>query len=193
MHLLEQRIREDGIVRKGDVLKVDSFLNHRIDTALLDGIGREFYRLFADADITKIVTIEASGIGVAVMAARYFGVPVVFAKKAKTVQLDEVYSAKIHSFTHNNDYTAVISRRFLSPDDVVLVIDDFLANGEAIRGLREILTEAGAKLAGVGIVIEKGFQGGGDRLRAEGIRVESLALIDSMNAETGEIVFRENA
>ncbi len=191
MHILEQRIREDGVVKKGGVLKVDGFLNHRIDTALLDSIGREFYRLFADADITKIVTIEASGIGVAVMAARYFGVPVVFAKKAKTVQLDDdVYSAEIHSFTHNNDYTAVISRRYLTSDDVVLVIDDFLANGEAVRGLRAIIAEAGAQLAGVGIVIEKGFQCGGDRLRAEGIRVESLALIDSMDDETGEIVFR---
>ncbi len=191
MHLLEQRIREDGIVKKDGVLKVDSFLNHRIDTTLLDGIGREFYRLFSDADITKIVTIEASGIGVAMMAARYFGVPVVFAKKERTAQLDaDVYSARIHSFTHNNDYTAVISRRFLSSDDVVLVIDDFLANGEAIRGLREILAQSGAKLAGVGIVIEKGFQGGGDALRAEGIRVESLALIDSMDDETGEITFR---
>ncbi|MBR5741220.1 MAG: xanthine phosphoribosyltransferase [Firmicutes bacterium] len=192
MQLLKQRIREEGVVKKGNVLKVDSFLNHRIDTQLLDAIGEEFYRLFADAGVTKIVTIEASGIGVAVMAARYFGVPVVFAKKAKTAQLDdEFYSARIHSFTHNNDYTAIISRKYLSAEDTVLVIDDFLANGEATRGLLTILDDAGAKLAGVGIVIEKGFQGGGDKLRAEGIRVESLALIDSMDWETGEIVFRE--
>ena len=192
MQLLKQRIREEGVVKKGNVLKVDSFLNHRIDTQLLDAIGEEFYRLFADAGVTKIVTIEASGIGVAVMAARYFGVPVVFAKKAKTAQLDdEFYAARIHSFTHNNDYTAIISRNYLSAEDTVLVIDDFLANGEAARGLLAMIGEAGAKLAGVGIVIEKGFQGGGDELRAGGIRVESLALIDSMDWETGEIVFRE--
>jgi len=191
MHLLEQRIREEGVVKKGNVLKVDSFLNHRIDIRLLDAIGEEFHRLFSDAGVTKIVTIEASGISVAVMAARYFDVPVVFAKKSKTAQLDsDVYSARIHSFTHNNDYTAIISRKYLSSEDTVLVIDDFLANGEAVRGLREILREAGATLAGVGIVIEKGFQGGGDRLRAEGVHVESLALVDSMNAETGEISFR---
>jgi xanthine phosphoribosyltransferase len=191
MHLLEQRIRREAVVKKGNILKVDSFLNHQIDPALLDAIGREFYRLFADADITKIVTIEASGIGVAVMAARYFGVPVVFAKKEKTAQLDDgVYSARIHSFTHDNDYTAVISKQYLSSDDAVLVIDDFLANGEAIRGLRSIIEAAGAKLAGIGIVIEKGFQCGGDALRAEGVRLESLATIDSMDDETGEIIFR---
>ena len=191
MQLLEERIRKDGIVKEGNVLKVDSFLNHQMDITLFQEMGKEWKRLYAEDKINKILTIEASGIGIAAVAAQYFDVPVVFAKKSQSINLDgSVYSAKIPSFTHQKVYDVIVSKKYLSPQDRVLIIDDFLANGCAIRGLVQILQEAGAQLCGVGIAIEKGFQDGGRELRSQGIRVESLAIIESMNAETGEIVFR---
>lgn len=191
MELLEQRIIKDGIVKAGNVLKVDSFLNHQIDIDLMNEIGKEFKRIFADVEITKIFTIEASGIAVAAIVAQYFNVPVVFAKKAQSINLDgSVYSTKIESFTHKRVYDVIVSKKYLSPDDKILVVDDFLANGCAAEGLIELINESGATLQGVGIIIEKGFQDGGKRLREKGIRVESLAIIDAMNDETGEIKFR---
>ncbi len=191
MELLEQRIRKDGVVKAGNVLKVDSFLNHQIDIKLMNEIGKEFKKIFADIDITKILTIEASGIGIAAIVAQYFDVPVVFAKKSQSINLDgSVYSTKIESFTHKRVYDVIVSKKYLTSEDKVLVIDDFLANGCAVDGLIDIINESGAKLQGVGIIIEKGFQDGGKRLRDRGIRVESLAIVDSMNDETGEIVFR---
>lgn len=191
MELLEQRIVKDGIVKKGNVLKVDSFLNHQIDIDLMNEIGKEFKRIFSDVEITKIFTIEASGIAVAAIVAQYFNVPVVFAKKTQSINLDgSVYSTKIESFTHKRVYDVIVSKKYLSPDDKILVVDDFLANGCAAEGLIELINESGATLQGVGIIIEKGFQDGGKRLREKGIRVESLAIIDAMNDETGEIKFR---
>ena len=191
MKLLEERIRKEGIVKPGNVLKVDSFLNHQMDISLFEEMGKEFHRLYEGEPVTKILTIEASGIAIACIAARYFGVPVVFAKKTQTINIDgEVYSAKIHSFTHNKDYDVIVSRKFLGPEDRVLIIDDFLANGCALEGLISMIESAGAKVAGVGIAIEKGFQDGGARIREKGIRVESLAIVESMDAETGEIRFR---
>ncbi len=191
MQLLQDRIRKDGQIKEGNILKVDSFLNHQIDVSLLQEIGKELKRQFEGKEVTKILTIEASGIGIAAVAAQYFDVPVVFAKKSQSINLDgSVYSAKIPSFTHQKVYDVIVSKKYLSPQDRVLIIDDFLANGCAIRGLVQILQEAGAQLCGVGIAIEKGFQDGGRELRSQGIRVESLAIIESMNAETGEIVFR---
>lgn len=191
MLLLEERIRRDGAVKEGNVLKVDSFLNHQIDVALLNELGREFHRLFADAGVTKILTIEASGIGVACLTAQYFGVPVVFAKKSQSVNIDgSVYSTKIESFTHKRVYDVIVSKKFLTPGDRVLIIDDFLANGKALEGLCAIVSAAGAAVAGIGIAIEKGFQEGGARIRAQGYRLESLAIVERMNAETGEVVFR---
>ncbi|NCB04275.1 MAG: xanthine phosphoribosyltransferase [Clostridia bacterium] len=191
MLLLEERIRRDGAVKEGNVLKVDSFLNHQIDVALLNELGREFHRLFADAGVTKIFTIEASGIGVACLTAQYFGVPVVFAKKSQSVNIDgSVYSTKIESFTHKRVYDVIVSKKFLTPGDRVLIIDDFLANGKALEGLCAIVSAAGAAVAGIGIAIEKGFQEGGARIRAQGYRLESLAIVERMNAETGEVVFR---
>ncbi len=191
MELLEQRIRKDGVVKAGNVLKVDSFLNHQIDIKLMNEIGKEFKKIFADIDITKILTIEASGIGIAAIVAQYFDVPVVFAKKSQSINLDgSVYSTKIESFTHKRVYDVIVSKKYLTSEDKVLVIDDFLANGCAVDGLIDIINESGAKLQGVGIIIEKGFQDGGKRLRDRGIRVEALAIVDSMNDETGEIVFR---
>lgn len=191
MLLLEERIRRDGAVKEGNVLKVDSFLNHQIDVALLNELGREFHRLFADAGVTKILTIEASGIGVACLTAQYFGVPVVFAKKSQSVNIDgSVYSTKIESFTHKRVYDVIVSKKFLAPGDRVLIIDDFLANGKALEGLCAIVSAAGAAVAGIGIAIEKGFQEGGARIRAQGYRLESLAIVERMNAETGEVVFR---
>ncbi len=191
MELLEQRIVKDGIVKKGNVLKVDSFLNHQIDIDLMNEIGKEFKRIFSDVEITKIFTIEASGIAVAAIVAQYFNVPVVFAKKTQSINLDgSVYSTKIESFTHKRVYDVIVSKKYLSPDDRILVVDDFLANGCAAEGLIELINESGATLQGVGIIIEKGFQDGGKRLREKGIRVESLAIIDAMNDETGEIKFR---
>ena len=191
MKLLEERIRKDGVVKKGNVLKVDSFLNHQIDVELLDQMGAEFKRLFADKPINKILTIEASGIGIACVAARHFKVPVVFAKKTQSINLDgEMYTAKIESFTHKRVYDVIVSKKFISPDDHILIIDDFLANGCAVKGLIELIQAAGATVEGVGIAIEKGQQIGGRELRAQGLQVESLAIVESMDDETGEIVFR---
>ena len=188
MELLEQRIIKDGIVKAGNVLKVDSFLNHQIDIDLMNEIGKEFKRIFSDVEITKIFTIEASGIAIAAIVAQYFNVPVVFAKKTQSINLDgSVYSTKIESFTHKRVYDVIVSKKYLSADDKILVVDDFLANGCAAEGLIELINESGATLQGVGIIIEKGFQDGGKRLRERGIRVESLAIV---NDETGEIKFR---
>lgn len=192
MRLLEERIRKDGVVKKGNVLKVDSFLNHQMDVELFNQMGAEFKRLFADKPINKILTIEASGIGIACVAAQHFKVPVVFAKKTQSINLDgEMYTAKIESFTHKRVYDVIVSKKFISPDDHILIIDDFLANGCAVRGLIELIRAAGATVEGVGIAIEKGQQVGGRELRAQGLQVESLAIIESMNDETGEIVFRQ--
>ncbi len=191
MELLKQRIRKDGVVKAGNVLKVDSFLNHQIDIELMNEIGKEFARIFSDVKITKILTVEASGIAIAAIVAQYFKVPIVFAKKSQSINLDgSIYSTKIESFTHKRVYDVIVSKKYLSPEDHVLVVDDFLANGCAADGLINIINESGATLEGVGIIIEKGFQDGGKRLRDRGIRVESLAIIDSMNDETGEIEFR---
>ena len=191
MKILEDRIRKDGVVKPGNVLKVDSFLNHRMDVGLFREMGKEWKRLFADCPINKILTIEASGIGIACIVAEQFDVPVVFAKKSQSINLDgEMYSTKIESFTHKKTYDVIVSKKFLSADDHVLVIDDFLANGCAINGLIELIDEAGATLEGVGIALEKGFQQGGKVIRDKGIRLESLAIVESMNDETGEIVFR---
>ncbi len=191
MKLLEERIRRDGRVKAGNVLKVDSFLNHQLDIALYNEIGKEFRRLFLSDRITKILTIEASGIGIACIAAQYFQVPVVFAKKSRSINLDGgVYTTGVRSFTHNRIYDIIVSAKFLSKDDHVLIIDDFLANGCAVSGLIELVKSAGAGIEGVGIVIEKGFQEGGRRLREQGIHVESLAVVDAMDAATGEITFR---
>ena len=191
MKLLEERIRRDGTVKPGNVLKVDSFLNHQMDVELFDEMGSEFHRLFSDRPINKILTIEASGIGIACIVARHFHVPVVFAKKAKSINLDgEMYTTKIQSFTHQRVYDVIVAKKFLSPEDHVLIIVDFLANGCAVNGLIDLIRSAGATVEGVGIAIEKGFQQGGDLIRAKGIRLESLAVIESMDDKTGEIVFR---
>ena len=186
MKLLEQRILRDGECRPGDVLKVDSFLNHQIDVELLCELGREFERLYHGAGVTKILTVEASGIGVACITAQYFGVPVVFAKKSKTSNMaNDVYSAKVDSYTHGVTNTVIVSKQYLHPEDRVLIIDDFLAKGQALLGLSEIVRQAGAQVVGAGIVIEKAYQGGGDLLREQGVRVESLARIASLDPETG--------
>jgi len=191
MKLLEERIRKDGVVKPGNVLKVDSFLNHQMDVDLFNEMGKEFKRLFADRPINKILTIEASGIGIACVVAQHFHVPVVFAKKAKSINLDgEMYTTKIESFTHKKVYDVIVAKKFLSPEDHVLIIDDFLANGCAVDGLIDLIRSAGATVEGVGIAIEKGFQRGGDLIRSKGIRVESLAILESMDDETGEITFR---
>ena len=189
MQILYDRIRKDGIVRAGNVLKVDRFLNHQMDIHLFQEIGKEFKRRFEGEEINKILTIEASGI--ACIVAEYFDVPVVFAKKTKTKNIaGEVYTTKVESFTHGTVYDIIVSKEFLGKGDKVLVIDDFLAKGKALDGLTTLIQDSGAELVGAGIVIEKGFQDGGKRIRDKGIRVESLAIVDSMNAETGEIVFR---
>ena len=191
MELLEERIRKDGIVKAGNVLKVDSFLNHQIDIGLMNEIGKEFKRIFSDVEITKILTVEASGIAIAAIVAQYFNVPVVFAKKSQSINIDgSVYCSKIESFTHKRVYDVIVSKKYLSADDKILIVDDFLANGCAADGLIDIINESGATLQGVGIIIEKGFQDGGKRLRERGIRVESLAIVDSMDDTTGQIVFR---
>lgn len=191
MKLLEDRIRKDGNVKEGNILKVDAFLNHQMDVELFHEMGEEWKRLFADKKINKILTIEASGIGIACVAAECFHVPVVFAKKTQGVNLDgELLTAKVESFTKKKVYDIVVSKKFLGPEDHVLIIDDFLANGCAVNGLMELLSQAGATLEGVGIAIEKGFQAGGDALRAKGIKLESLAIVQSMDAATGEIIFR---
>ncbi|MCR5302288.1 MAG: xanthine phosphoribosyltransferase [Lachnospiraceae bacterium] len=192
MKLLEDRIRKDGNIKAGNVLKVDSFLNHQIDIKLLNEMGKELKRVFSDVEVTKILTIEASGIAIAAIAAQYFEVPVVFAKKSVSINIDgSVYSTKIESFTHKRIYDVIVSKKYLSAEDKILVVDDFLANGCAVDGLIDLIEESGAQLQGVGIAIEKGFQEGGKRLRGRGVRVESLAIIDAMNDETGEIVFRQ--
>lgn len=191
MKLLEERIKRDGVVKAGNVLKVDSFLNHQMDIALFDEMGAEFKRHFADKKIDKILTIEASGIGIAAVAARHFGVPVVFAKKTQSINIDgEVYSSKIESFTHKRTYDVIVSKRFLHEGENILIIDDFLANGCAAIGLINIIESAGAHVAGIGIAIEKGQQQGGKILREKGYDLCSLAIIESMDDVTGEIVFR---
>ena len=193
MELLEQRILKDGVVKKGNVLKVDSFLNHQMDTQLFNEMGKEFKKIFADKKINKILTIEASGIGIACVVAQHFQVPVVFAKKAQSINLDgDVYSSKIESFTHKRVYDVIVSKKYLGKDDHILIIDDFLANGCAVNGLIDIIEHAGATVEGIGIAIEKGQQIGGKMLRERGYHVESLAIIESMDDETGEIVFRHN-
>lgn len=191
MELLEERIRRDGVVKSEGVLKVDGFLNHQMDINLFNEMGKELKRLFADAPINKILTIEASGIGIAAVVAQHFNVPVVFAKKSQSINLDgDVYSTKIQSFTHQRIYDVIVSKKFLNADDHVLIIDDFLANGCALNGLIELVGEAGATVEGIGIAIEKGFQPGGDDLRERGYRLESLAIVERMDPETGEIAFR---
>ncbi|MEQ2519102.1 xanthine phosphoribosyltransferase [Ruthenibacterium sp. CLA-JM-H11] len=191
MKLLEERIQKDGVVKAGGVLKVDSFLNHQMDVDLFDAMAEEWKRLFANRPINKILTIEASGIGIACIAARHFHVPVVFAKKAKSINIDgEVYATQIHSFTHGREYEVIVSRKYIGPEDHVLILDDFLANGCALEGLMSLVKDAGAVVEGVGIAIEKGFQRGGDRIRATGVQVESLAIVDSMDEKTGLIRFR---
>ena len=192
MNFLEERITKDGIVKEGNVLKVDSFLNHQMDIQLCDEIGEEFKRRFANEHINKILTIEASGIGIACMVARHFDVPVVFAKKSKSINIEgEMYVAEVESFTHKCKNQVIVSKKFLSPDDHVLIIDDFLANGCALQGLISIVNEAGATVEGIGIVIEKGFQSGGRIIRNLGYHLESLAIVDSMDAATGSITFRQ--
>lgn len=186
MELLKQRIREDGVVKGTDVLKVDSFLNHQMDIALFEKIGKEFARRFAGCGVNKILTIEASGIGIACITAQFFHCPVVFAKKSRSSNIsNDVYATRVESFTHGKVNDVIVSRQYLHPEDTVLIIDDFLANGAALEGLMDLVNQAGAKLAGAGIVIEKAFQPGGDRIRARGVKVESLARIKSMSEENG--------
>ena len=192
MNFLEERILRDGIVKEGNVLKGDSFLNHQMDISLFEQMGEEFKKRFAGKEINKIVTIEASGIGIACVVAEYFNVPVVFAKKSKSINIEgDMYVAEVESFTHKCKNQVIVSKKFLSPEDKVLIIDDFLANGCALQGLISIITEAGASVEGIGIAIEKGFQMGGKLIRNLGYQLESLAIVDSMNADTKEIVFRE--
>ena len=186
MELLKERIRRDGKVKGTDVLKVDSFLNHQMDVELFAEIGKEFKRRFAGCEINKILTIEASGIGIACVVAQYFHCPVIVAKKTQTKHIaGEVYTSKVESFTHGRVYDIIVAKEFLGPGDKVLLIDDFLANGAALEGLAQLVKDAGAELVGAGIVIEKAFQPGGDRLRAKGLRIEALARVQSMNEETG--------
>lgn len=192
MQLLEERIVKDGKVFSGNVLKVDSFLNHQIDVELLDEMGSEVKQLFKDEKVTKVLTIEASGIGVGCMVARHFNCPLLFAKKTKTLNIKgDVYTSKVESFTHQCTYDIIVSKDFLNENDTVLIVDDFLAKGNALIGLIDIVNQSGAKLAGCAIAIEKGYQGGGDKLRAQGIKVESMAIIDEMDDTTGNIVFRK--
>ena len=192
MNFLEERILRDGVVKDGDVLRVDSFLNHQMDVALLDELGAYFYERFKEKGITKVLTVEASGIAIACATARVFGVPAVFAKKSKTLNVDgDVYVAEVESFTHKNKNQVIVSKKFLSADDKVLIVDDFLANGCALQGLISITEAAGASVAGIGIAIEKGFQFGGRSIRNLGYRLESLAIVEAMDAEKKTIVFRE--
>ena len=191
MQLLKDRIRKDGKIKAGNVLKVDSFLNHQMDTDLFVEIGKEFKRRFADCEINKILTIEASGIGIACVVAQQFHVPVVFAKKTQTKNIaGDVYTSKVESYTHGRVYDIIVSKEFLGKGDKVLLIDDFLANGKALEGLAAVVEESGAELVGAGIVIEKGFHVGGDIIRSKGIRLESLAIVESMDEKNGTIVFR---
>lgn len=192
MNFLEERIVKDGIVKPGNVLKVDSFLNHQMDIQLMEEIGREFKRRFASKTITKVLTIETSGIGIAAFVAREFGVPMVFAKKSKSINIDgDMYVAEVESFTHKNKNQVIVSKKFLGEEDHLLIIDDFLANGCALQGLISIAAGAGATIEGLGIVIEKGFQIGGSVIRNLGYQLESLAIVDAMDAEKGTITFRE--
>ena len=191
MNFLEERIQKDGIVKEGNVLKVDSFINHQMDIELFDQIGAEFQKRFAGKPINKILTIEASGIGIACMTAKHFHAPVVFAKKSKSINIEgEMYVAEVESFTHKCKNQVIVSKKFLGPDDHILIIDDFLANGCALQGLISIVTEAGATLEGIGITIEKGFQAGGRIIRNLGYHLESLAIVDAMDPQTGHITFR---
>lgn len=191
MKLLEERIRKDGIVKEGNVLKVDSFLNHQMDTDLFNEMGKEFKRLFADKPINKILTIAASGIGIACIVAQHFHVPVVFAKKSQSINIDgDVDSTKIESFTHKKVYDVIVSKKYIGKDDHILLIDDFLANGCALEGLINLVQSAGATVEGIGIAVEKGFQEGGKRIREKGVQLESLAIVDAMDSKTGEITFR---
>ncbi len=192
MNFLEERIQRDGIIKPGNVLKVDCFLNHQIDVAFLKQIGQEFKRRFADVKIDRIMTIEASGIGIACITALYFDVPVVYAKKTNAVAAnDELYTAEVKSYTHNCTNTIIVSRKYLPADENILIIDDFLANGCALQGLISIVRQAGANVAGIGIVIEKGFQMGGTIIRNLGYRLESLAVVESMDSDNGKIHFRK--
>ena len=192
MNFLEERILKDGIVKEGNVLKVDSFLNHQMDINLFKQMGEEFKRRFAGKDINKIITIEASGIGIACVVASYFDVPVVFAKKTQSINIDgDVYVAEVESFTQKNKNQVIVSKRFLGPEDRVLIIDDFLANGCALQGLISIVAQAGGTVEGIGIAVEKGFQAGGRMIRNLGYQLESLAIVESMDAATGTVKFRE--
>lgn len=192
MNFLEERITKDGIVKEGNVLKVDSFLNHQMDIRLFDQIGEAFKKRFEGTEINKILTIEASGIGIACVAARHFDVPVVFAKKSKSINIEgDVYVAEVESFTHKCKNQVIVSKKFINPEDKILIIDDFLANGCALQGLISIVKSAGASVEGIGIAVEKGFQTGGQVIRNLGYHLESLAIVDSMDAATGEIKFRE--
>lgn len=192
MNCLEERILKDGIVKAGNVLKVDSFINHQMDIELFNEMGKEWKKRFEGKNINKILTIEASGIGIACIVAQHFGVPVVFAKKSKSINIEgEMYTAEVESFTHKNKNQVIVSKKFLNEDDHVLIIDDFLANGCALQGLIQITQSAGAKVEGIGIAVEKGFQAGGRIIRNLGFQLESLAIVESMDAETGEIKFRE--
>lgn len=192
MNFLEERILKDGIIKEGNVLKVDSFLNHQMDIDLFNEIGREFKKRFEEKEINKILTIEASGIGIACIAAQHFHVPVVFAKKSQSINLEgEMLVAEVESFTHKCKNNVIVAKKFLNPEDKVLIIDDFLANGCALQGLIQIVQSAGASVEGIGIVIEKGFQSGGRIIRNLGFQLESLAIIEKMNAADGSVVFRE--
>ena len=192
MNCLEKRIIKDGVVKEGNVLKVDSFLNHQMDISLMNEIGKEFYERFKGKPINKILTIEASGIAIAYAVAQQFGVPLLFAKKSKSINIaGDTYTAEVESFTHKNKNTVVVSKQFLSEEDHVLIVDDFLANGCALQGLISIVDQAGGTVEGIGIAVEKGFQVGGQVIRNLGYHLESLAIVESMNHETGEVVFRE--
>lgn len=192
MNFLEEKILKDGIVKPGNVLKVDSFINHQMDIELFNEMGKEWKKRFEGKPINKILTIEASGIGIACIVAQHFGVPVVFAKKSKSINLEgEMYTAEVESFTHKNKNQVIVAKKFLNEEDHVLIIDDFLANGCALQGLISIVQAAGATVEGIGIAVEKGFQVGGQIIRNFGFQLESLAIVEGMNAETGEIIFRE--
>lgn len=192
MDLLKKKILEEGQVYAGNILKVDCFLNHQIDCGFLAEVGKEFHKLFKDEGVNKILTIEASGIAIGAMVAQEFGCPLVFAKKTKTKNIaGDVYTTEVESFTHGTTYNVMVSKKFLNPGDKVLIVDDFLAIGNALKGLIDLVEQSGAELAGCGSVIEKGYQHGGDELREKGIKVESLAIVESMDAETGEVVFRD--